>query len=313
MLSAEAILIADQEMLTPQIPIIMYGVRGNAYFEIEVRGPAHDLHSGTFGGGVDNPFNVLVRLLAALMDEKTHRVRVPGFYDRVRPLSPEERQLISRAPIDDSAGLLFTGAPELRGEEGFTLAERISVRPTLDIHGISGGFTGQGGKTVIPARAAAKFSTRLVPDQSPEEIVDLVEKYLRRLSPPTVKLNVRVLGTARPVLIDYHAPAVRLAVKAYELGVGASPVYLRGGGSLPIVREMIDVLSNTQELRNQAQVISTERQIPIVMIGFGLPDDNSHAPNEKLHLPNFYNGIKTVIHYLDLFQNISSVPSNMIQ
>ena len=271
----------------------MYGVRGNAYFELEVRGPSHDLHSGTFGGSVDNPFNVLVRLLAELQDGQTRKVKVPGFYDRVRPLSGEERGLISHAPIDDEAGLLLTGAQELAGEEGFSLAERISVRPTIDIHGISGGFSGEGGKTVIPARAAAKFSTRLVPDQSPEEIVNLVEEFLRNLTPPTVTLDLRLLGTAQPVLIDFHTPAIRLSARAYELGVGYSPVYLRGGGSLPIVSDMIDILSK-----------SPDQPIPIVMIGFGLPDDNSHAPNEKLHLPNFYNGIKTVIHYLDLFKNV---------
>jgi acetylornithine deacetylase/succinyl-diaminopimelate desuccinylase-like protein len=171
------------------------------------------------------------------------------------------------------------------------LAERTSVRPTFDIHGIRGGFTGEGGKTVIPAKAVAKLSMRLVPDQDPEEIARLCEAYLRDIAPPTVALDVRIIGTARPVVVDYHAPPVRAAALAYERGIGASPVYFRGGGSLPILRDMIDILGG-------------EGNLPIVLIGFGLPDDNTHAPNEKLHLPNFYKGIETIIHYLELLKGI---------
>jgi acetylornithine deacetylase/succinyl-diaminopimelate desuccinylase-like protein len=292
-LQADAILICDQEMLAPDAPVIMYGVRGNVYLEVEVRGPRGDLHSGTFGGAVDNPFNVLVRLLAALQDGRTRRVAIPGFYDRVRPPSDEERSLIARAPINDEIGLHLTGAPVMAGEEGYSLAERISLRPTLDIHGIPGGFTGEGAKTVIPARATAKLSMRLVPDQQPEEIARLCEDYLRQLAPPTVTLDVRILGLARPVVIDYHSPPVQAAAQAYQRGIGYNPVYFRGGGSLPILREMIDVLSE-----------SPQHEIPLVMMGFGLPDDNAHAPNEKLHLPNFYKGIETIIHYLDLMGKI---------
>jgi acetylornithine deacetylase/succinyl-diaminopimelate desuccinylase-like protein len=289
-LLADAVLIADQEMLSPQAPLILYGARGNVYMEIEVRGPAQDLHSGTFGGAVDNPFNVLVRLLAALQDSETHRVNIPGFYDRVRPLSEDERRLLAKAPISDDLGLILTGAPALAGEAGYSLAERISVRPTLDIHGIAGGFTGEGGKTVIPAKATAKLSTRLVPDQDPHEVASLCESYLRQIAPPTVTLEVRTLGVARPAVIDYSAAAVRAAALAYERGIGASAIYFRGGGSLPIIKDMIDLLSQPDR-----------GEIPIVMIGFGLPDDNTHAPNEKLYLPNFYRGIETVIHYLDIY------------
>jgi acetylornithine deacetylase/succinyl-diaminopimelate desuccinylase-like protein len=266
-------------MLGTQVPVIQYGVRGNVYLELEVRGPAQDLHSGTFGGAVDNPFNVLVRLLASLQDPVTHRVNIPGFYDRVQPLSEEERQLLARVPMDDAAGLSLTGAPALAGEQEYSLVERISVRPTFDIHGIRGGFTGEGGKTVIPSKAAAKFSMRLVPDQEPEEIVRLCDAYLRNIAPPTVTLDLRIIGLARPVVIDFHAPPVHAAALAYERGIGASPVYFRGGGSLPILRDMIDILGDGGDL-------------PIVLIGFGLPDDNAHAPNEKLHLPNFYKGIR---------------------
>jgi len=287
-LRSDAILIADQEMLDPQHPVVMYGVRGNLYVEIEVRGPASDLHSGTYGGAVDNPFNVLARLLAGLQDGATRRVLIPGFYDTVRPLSDEERALIAQAPITDEVGLYLTGEPALGGEAGYSLAERISVRPTLEVHGVAGGFTGAGSKTVIPAKAVAKVSMRLVPDQEPHEIAQRLEAYLQRLAPPTVTCELRVLGTARPAQTDFRAPAAQAAALAYERGFGHKPVYLCGGGSLPIVRDMIDSLS------------PPSGAIPIVMIGFGLPDDRTHAPNEKLHLPNFYQGIETVIHYLDI-------------
>ena len=292
-LSADAILIADQDMLDPKIPVIMWGVRGNLYTEIEVSGPAHDLHSGTFGGGVDNPFNVLVRLLANLQDGETRKVLISGFYDKVHELNDEERNLIARAPINDDLGMYLTGAPSLGGEAGYSLAERVSVRPTLEIHGIAGGFTGEGSKTVIPSRATAKVSMRLVPDQNPDEIAELLETHLRKFCPATVKLDMRVIGKATPVKIDHKSPAVQAAAIAYERGFGASPVYLRGGGSLPIVYTMIEQLSQP-----------SKGKIPVVMIGFGLPDDRTHAPNEKFHLPNFYNGIETVIHYLDLFASL---------
>lgn len=289
-LASNAILIADQDMLDPQHPVLMYGLRGIVYVEIEIRGPERDLHSGTFGGSVDNPFNVLSRLLASLQDGKTRRVLIPGFYDSVVELKGEERDLIAQAPINDQVGLHFTGAPALAGERGYSLAERISVRPTLEIHGIAGGFTGEGEKTVIPSRATAKVSMRLVPNQSPDEIIESLRSHLQNILPDTVSLDFRVLGKASPVKIDYNAPAVKTAGLAYERGFGVKPVYLRGGGSLPIVGQMIETLSPSEG-----------EPIPVVMIGFGLPDDRTHAPNEKFHLPNFYRGVETVIHYLDLF------------
>lgn len=289
-LATDAILIADQDMLDPQHPVLMYGLRGIVYVEIEITGPERDLHSGTFGGAVDNPFNVLSRLLASLQDSETRRVLIPGFYENVREIDEGERSLIAQAPITDQVGLHFTGAPALAGERGYSLAERISVRPTLEIHGIVGGFTDEGEKTVIPSRATAKVSMRLVPDQYPEEIIELLKNHLQKFLPDTVSLNFRVLGKAKPVKIDYNAPAVKAASQAYEGGFGVKPVYLRGGGSLPIVHQMIETLSSPDG-----------ESIPVVMIGFGLPDDRTHAPNEKFHLPNFYRGIETVIHYLDLF------------
>jgi acetylornithine deacetylase/succinyl-diaminopimelate desuccinylase-like protein len=293
-LSADAILIADSDMLDAKLPTIMYGVRGSLSAEIEVTGPGRDLHSGTFGGAVDNPLNVLVRLLAKIQDGEMRKVLIPGFYDKVETLSQEERDLLAQVPITDEVGLHFTGAPALGGEEGYPLRERISVRPTFEVHGIVGGFTGEGKKSVIPASAKAKISTRLVPNQDPDEVADLLKTYLEKISPPTVKVELHITGKGRPVKVDYNSKPVQLAAQAYKNGFGYDSIFLRGGGSLPIVREMIDMLSQPGK-----------GDIPVVMIGFGLPDDRTHAPNEKFHLPNFYNGIDTVIHYLELFKNIS--------
>jgi acetylornithine deacetylase/succinyl-diaminopimelate desuccinylase-like protein len=283
LLAADAILICDEAVLDPQTPLIMYGIRGTLYLEVEVQGPAHDLHSGTFGGAVDNPFNVLVRLLAQLQDADTHHIRIPGFYDRVRPLGDAERALLAKMPVTDEVARHLTGVPALAGEEGYTTIERVSVRPTLEIHGLPGGFTGPGKKTVIPARASAKVSMRIVPDQDPHEIARLFEAHLRAIAPPTVELAVHTLGASRPTVIDYEAPAIQAMARAFELGFGAPPVYFRGGGSLPIVADFQDTLG-----------------APIVLIGFGMPDDNTHAPNEKYHLPNFYHGIETLIHYFGI-------------
>jgi len=290
-LSADAILIADQEMLGPRTPLIMYGVRGNLYVEIEVQGPASDLHSGTYGGAVDNPINVLVRILAGLQDGTTRRVLIPGFYDAVQPLTEEERALLARAPLNDEVARQLTGVPMTAGEQGFSLVERVAVRPTLEVHGVVGGFTGAGMKTVIPAKAAAKVSMRLVPDQEPQAIAALLEAHLKKAMPATVRGGLRVLGAARPAVTDFRAPAVQAASRAYERVFGTPPVYLCGGGSLPIVRDFIDHLS------------PPGGAIPVVMIGFGLPDDGTHAPNEKFALASFHQGIDTVIHYLDILSS----------
>jgi acetylornithine deacetylase/succinyl-diaminopimelate desuccinylase-like protein len=282
-LAADAILICDEAVLDPQTPLIMYGVRGTLYLEVAVRGPANDLHSGTFGGAVDNPFNVLVRLLAQLQDAATRRIKIPGFYDHVRPLGDAERALLAKMPVTDEIARHLAGVSVLAGEEGYTTIERVSVRPTLEIHGLPGGFTGPGKKTVIPARASAKVSMRLVPDQDPHQIAQLFEAYLRDMAPPTVELAVHTLGASRPTVIDYRAPAIQAIAQAFERGFGAPPVYMRGGGSLPIVADFQDTLG-----------------VPVVLIGFGMPDDNTHAPNEKFHLPNFARGIETLIHYFSL-------------
>jgi acetylornithine deacetylase/succinyl-diaminopimelate desuccinylase-like protein len=283
MLACDAVLICDSSILGEDLPLINHGTRGMAYMEVELQGPATDLHSGGFGGGVDNPFNVLVRILAQLQDGETRRVLIPGFYDRVAPPDAQEQRLLAQLPVSDQVVQMQTGAPAVAGETGYTAAERLSVRPTLDIHGMPGGFTGKGAKTVIPAKAAAKVSMRLVPDQNPAEIAALFERHVKSLAPSTVKVTVRTLGLARWSLVDLREPAVQAAAQAYEAGFDAAPLYMRTGGTLPIVADFQDTLG-----------------VPVVMMGFGLPDDNAHAPNEKLSLPCFYRGIETVIHYLAL-------------
>ena len=281
-LQCDAVLICDSSILENNLPLLGYGTRGMAYMEIEVQGPSTDLHSGSFGGAVDNPFNVLVRILAQLQDGQTRRILIPGFYDRVKPTDAVERRLLAQLPISEQSVQALTGAPAV-GETGYNAMEWLCVRPTLDIHGIPGGFTGKGKKTVIPARAAAKVSMRLVPNQDPEEIAALFERYVRSLAPTSVKVAVHTLGLARWSLVDLQDPAVQAAARAYEAGFDTAPVYMRGGGTLPIVADFQDLL-----------------HVPVVMMGFGLPDDNIHAPNEKLDLENFYRGIDTVIHYFKL-------------
>jgi acetylornithine deacetylase/succinyl-diaminopimelate desuccinylase-like protein len=282
-LQCDAVMIIDSTMFTPQQPLILYGTRGNCYLEITVRGPAGDLHSGTFGGAVENPFNVLVRLLAALQDGATRRVRVPGFYDRVRAVDDTERRLLASLPLDDAALLRMTGVPALAGEAGFSAIERASIRPTLDIHGIGGGFTGPGKKTVIPAQATAKISMRLVPYQAPHEIARFVTRFLQEQAPPTVTLDVQVLSASHPVLIDYRAEAVQAASRAFEAAFGAPAAFTIGGGTLPVAADLQEVL-----------------RAPLVITGFGLPDDNMHAPNEKLNLDCFARGCEMIAHYLTL-------------
>lgn len=278
--AADAVVICDEAILDPQTPLLMYGLRGVLYLEVEIQGPAHDLHSGTFGGAVDNPLNVLTRLLGSLQEPGTRRIAIPGFYDRVRPLAPEERALLARVPVTDEVARHLTGAPALAGEEGYTTVERVSVRPSLDLHGLWGGYTGPGHKSVIPAQAGAKFSVRLVPDQEPDEIAELVIAHLQATAPPTVTLTVRVLGKARPVLVDPREPAIQAMAEAFQQGFGAPPIYMRAGGSIPIARDLQEILD-----------------APLVLMGFGLPDDNTHAPNERLYLPNLWRGVETLIHY----------------
>ncbi|NJM08224.1 dipeptidase [Candidatus Gracilibacteria bacterium] len=286
-LACDTILIADHPMATPEVGILMYGVRGNLYTELEVRTLPHDLHSGTFGGVAPNAFNVICQIIATLTDQHG-KIAVPGFYDRVRELSTDERALINGGLANEAVVLALTGASALIGEAEYSVAERMSVRPTLDVHGIRGGFIGAGSKTVIPAVAVAKISMRTVPDQDSHDLFALLDAHIQSVTPPSAHAMLRALDSSQPTIINYQHLAVQLAEEAYRLTFGATPLYMRGGGSLPILAEF------------QQQLRQNGHPVPIVMIGLGLPDDNIHAPNEKLHLPIFYRGITMIIRYFAL-------------
>jgi acetylornithine deacetylase/succinyl-diaminopimelate desuccinylase-like protein len=286
---ADAALVSDTHIRDPHTPVLITGVRGLTYMEITLRGSKMDLHSGAYGGVVENPLNALVQLLAALHDAHG-QVAIPGFYDKVRALSAAERQALNNGLVTAETVLAETGAPAVwAGEVGYTVVERKSVRPTLDIHGIKGGFTGAGQKTVIPAVASAKVSMRLVPDQDAAEIASLFAQQVRRLAPKTMEVSVEKISAANAAVVDISAPALEAAAEAYEHGFGRRPFYLREGGTIPVVG-----------------MLGTLLHMPVVMMGFGLPDDRLHAPNEKFHLPNFYRGIETVIHYYDIFGSTAS-------
>ena len=282
MLACDVSLISDTGMVAAGTPTIICGVRGMAYMEVVFQGPKRDLHSGAYGGVAHNPLQVMVETLAALHDEQG-RVAIPGFYDKVRPLSDEERAEFERIPFDEETFRQEVGAPALwSGEAGYTPLERLGARPTLELHGIRGGFVGQGQKTVIPAKLTAKVSMRLVPDQDPLEIAQLFEARIRALAPPSVDVTVHSLAYADAALVDRDSPAMGAAVRAYGRGFDAEPVFLRAGGTLPVVAMLNKVL-----------------KAPVIMMGFGLPDDNAHAPNEVLSLDNFRRGVNTSIYFME--------------
>ncbi len=282
-LRADAALVSDGSLFAPGLPTITTGLRGMLYTEIEVTGARRDLHSGGFGGAAPNAVGAVAQIVSGLKD-KRGRVRVPGFYGRVRPPETAERAAWSRLPFSDAAFLQEIGTDAAPGEEGQPILDRLWARPTLDVHGIAGGFTGDGMKTVIPSRATAKVSMRLVPDQRPERIFKQYARFVQRLAPPGVRVEVRHLASAPPVLVAPDAPPIRAAARALEATYGTPPVYVRTGGSIPVVAGF------TQALK-----------IPTVLMGFGLPDDNLHAPNEKFALANFYQGIETVIRFFYQF------------
>lgn len=279
-LAADAAIVSDTPMLGPGRPAIHYALRGALYTELEVRRPGRDLHSGNFGGVVHDPLQALCDMIAALHD-KDARIAIPGFYDQVRGWSAGERARMARSGPSDPE-ILDNAAAELGwGERGYSLYERMTLRPSLTVNGIGGGYGGPGAKGVIPARAAAKLSFRLVPDQDPRQIDRLFRQYIARLTPNTVRSAVRTLSSAEPALVDPAHPALRAASLAYRKGFGATPVFLRSGGTIPIV-----------------SVLQGRLRIPTVLMGFALPDDGMHGPNEKFHLPNFFNGIATSIYFL---------------
>lgn len=282
LLSCDFAINPDTGMIGADTPTITYGLRGLAYFELRVTGPEHDLHSGIFGGAVHNPAQALCELIAGMHDGNG-RVTLPGFYDSVRSLDDEERAELARLPLDETFYLKQTGAPELFGETGYTAYERVGARPTLEVNGLLSGFTGEGSKTVLPAKAMAKISMRLVPDQNPDEVYKQFMRYLEENAPPTIRWELEDLNQGDAAITDCTMPGVVALSQAMEATWGKKPVYKREGGSVPVVAQMQKILG-----------------IESVLTGFGLPDDNLHAPNEKIHLPTFFNGIDTFIRYLDI-------------
>jgi acetylornithine deacetylase/succinyl-diaminopimelate desuccinylase-like protein len=282
-LKSDAAIICDTEMFAPDLPTLCVGLRGIVYGEIQVQGADHDLHSGVYGGAAPNPMQAVAEILCALKDRQGH-ILIPGFYERVRPPSPEERRAWSRLPFNEEE---YTrkevGARELVGEPEIPLFERLWARPTLEVHGIRGGFTGEGAKTVIPARAVAKVSARLVADQIPEEAAQQIQDAVRKAAPNGVTAEFKVIHSAAPSLVDPGNPFVRASARAMQQVFGKETVYIRSGGSIPVVG-----------------LFDQHLGIPGVMMGFGLPDDNLHAPNEKFHVPNLFRGIDAVVGYLEL-------------
>ena len=278
LLSCNLCLNGDSNILAPDTPSITFALRGLAYFEIRLQGTTGDLHSGGFGGAVDNPAIVLSKLIAGMRDEHG-RITLPGFYDHVRPLTDADRAEVASMP--DAWWLEQAGAKVLFGEQGFTATERATARPTLDVNGMVSGFTGEGSKTVLPAKAMAKISMRLVPNQRPEMIRSSLETYLNSNAPPTVTWELEQLASCPPAIVERDSDPVRAASRALATVWGVEPVFTRQGGTVPVVGMMQELLG-----------------IDSLMLGFGLPDDNLHAPNEKLHLPNFYRGVETYIRFM---------------
>ncbi len=282
-LRCDAVLISDTAMFSKGVPSICHGLRGMAYLEIEVRGPIHDLHSGSFGGPVGNPAIALAKIIASMKDE-TGRITIPHFYDDVRELTRIEREKIAALPFDSDAYKRELGLKHLAGEAEFTPLEQLWVRPSLDVNGLVSGFTGKGAKTVLPAVATAKISMRLVPDQDHVKIAQAFEEHVRAVAPAWVDVEIRNLHGAAPWVAALDHPALVAAANAIERGFGKRPVFQREGGSIPVVATFAELL-----------------QAPTVLMGIGLPDENAHAPNENLDLENFYAGIKSSAYFFEEF------------
>jgi acetylornithine deacetylase/succinyl-diaminopimelate desuccinylase-like protein len=275
-LDADVIVVSDTAMLADDQPALCYGLRGILYAQIEVTGPSGDLHSGHFGGAVQNPGNALAGIVAGLKDGQG-RITVPGFYDKVRPLGPAEREMMRKLPFDEAVFLKHSGAPAPFGEQGFTTLERITVRPTLDVNGMWSGYTGEGSKTVLPSFAAAKISMRLVPDQDPSELFPRFEAHVRALAPPGVAVKVIDQHNAMPFLTEPDHPMLEAARRALARAWTKPAVMMREGGSIPVMATFRET-----------------HDLPCILMGFGLDDDQVHAPNEKFSLSSFHGGTKSV-------------------
>jgi acetylornithine deacetylase/succinyl-diaminopimelate desuccinylase-like protein len=276
MLKVDIILVSDTSMIAPDMPSITTGLRGIAYWQVEVTGPNKDLHSGLYGGAVANPINVLAKMISEMTDDKG-RITIPGFYDDVQEAPGEERELLAKAPFDLEAYKQSIGVEEVAGEAGYATTERTGIRPTFDVCGIWGGYTGEGAKTVLPSKAFAKISCRLVPDQDHEKIAILFKEHFEAMAPKSVKVEVTYLHGGQSYVCPINLPAYQAAEKAYVATYGKRPVPVRSGGSIPIISTFEQVLG-----------------IKTILMGFGLESDAIHSPNENFSLEQFFNGIRTI-------------------
>ena len=283
LVKADIILVSDTSMIASDVPSITTGLRGLAYWEIEVTGPQADLHSGLFGGAVANPLNTLCEMITSCLDENNH-IAIPGFYDDVVNCSRKERQLLNMAPYDEKEFKASVGVKALRGERGYTKIERVGIRPTFDLCGMWGGYTGEGSKTVLPSKAYAKLSCRLVPNQDHEKIAKLVKNYLEKMAPKYVTVKVTPLHGGQAYGCPIDLPAYKAAEAAYMDTYGKQPIPMRSGGSIPIISEFERVLG-----------------IKSILMGFGLGEDAIHSPNENYRLDHFYKGIETIIAFYQHF------------
>ncbi len=288
LLKCDYVIVSDTAMFDYDVPSICYGLRGLAYMQIDLTGPNRDLHSGSFGGAVNNPINALAHIICKLKDDKG-KILIDGFYDDVVNLTGKERDEYSRLPFDEKKYKQGLEIEELFGEEGYSTLERASGRPTLDCNGIWGGFQGEGAKTVLPSHAAAKISMRLVPNQQPEKIEKLFTEFVKKISPKTVKVKIKSLHGGKVAITPIDSPAIDAAVEALKKGFGKLPVFIREGGSIPVVNTFQTLL-----------------KAPTILLGFGLPDENAHSPDEHLNLSNFHKGILSISHYFNELSKIKN-------
>lgn len=286
-LKADVVLISDTSMISLENPSIDTGLRGLAYMEVEVTGPNRDLHSGVYGGAVANPATILAKMIASLHDENNH-ITVPGFYDKVQELSADEREALNAAPFDEEEYKADLGIADVWGEKGYSTIERTGIRPTLEVNGIWGGYTGEGSKTVLPSKAFAKISMRLVPNQDWHEISDLFTKHFEAIAPKSVKVKVTKHHGGSPYVTPTDSVAFKAAHDAINATFGKAPIPVRGGGSIPIVA-----------------LFEKELGLKTVLMGFGLDSDNLHSPNEKYGLANYYKGIETIPYFHKFFAEMS--------
>jgi len=283
MLKTDVILISDSAMLSFENPSLDTGVRGLSYIQVEVTGPNRDLHSGTYGGAVGNPITILANMIASCHDENNH-VTMPGFYDDVVTATKEERELMNKAPYNEEEYKRDLGVKELWGENGYTTYERTGIRPTLEINGFWGGYQGEGAKTVLPSKAHAKISARLVPNQSSDKMTEILLKYFKSIAPQCVEVKAELHHGGEPYMTPINSKGYKAASKAVATTFGKIPIPVRGGGSIPI-----------------CSILEKELGVKIIFMGFGLDSDNLHSPNEKYNIENYYKGIETIPYFHKYF------------